>query len=415
MADPDSREPGKDIPAEAEQTAPLTLSDPEPVTPKPESVDEAPRHDDPAQPDEAEPLDRSPEPVESEPVAASSVPPSPRPAPAQPAKRGAGGFFALLLGGVIAAGLGFGLSRYVPEGWPLQPGAANDDEATAQAEEIAALRAQIETLAAAPSTDDLTARLAEAQSQAQAASEAVAALQEKIANLETAPAEGGAASGDVAALREEIASLRSQVESGGSAASNDIQAAAEAAEKRLAEAQAQADALKAEVEATARAATTSAALSRVRAALDSGDAYSAPLDDIAAAGIEIPAVLIEGAQGGIPTLAALEDSFPEAARAALEASLLADMGDTFAGRVSTFVRTQAGARSLAPREGNDPDAILSRAEAAVKRGDLQSALTEIGALPEPGQQAMAGWTAEAQKRIGATDAVATVAAAAEAK
>lgn len=414
MADPDSRDAGKDTPVDAAQetTGPLTLSDPEPVTPKADPVEEAEvvRKDETMAPDEAELSAAAPE-------AAPLPPPTPpRATPTQPAKRGAGGFFALLLGGAIAAGLGFGLARYVPEGWPLA-GAGGDDRDAAQDSQIAALGARLDE-ANAPAGDQvatLAAELAEAQAQARSALDAVAALEERMSGVESAPG-GGAAPADVTALQEEVAALRSQIEGGAASAVNaDIQAAAEAAEARLAEAQAQADALKSEVEATARRATTSASLSRVRAALDSGTGYAAPLDDIAAAGIEIPAVLIDGAQGGIPTIASLETAFPEAARAALDASLLADMGDTFAGRVSTFVRAQAGARSLTPREGTDPDAVLSRAEAAVKAGDLSKALTEIGALPQEGQAAMAGWTAEAQKRIDATDAVAALAAAAEAK
>ena len=82
-------------------------------------------------------------------------------------------------------------------------------------------------------------------------------------------------------------------------------------------------------------------------------------------------------------------AFPTAARAGLEAALRADMGSSWTERATNFLRAQTGARSLDPREGDDPDAILSRAEAAVSAGDLATALTEIAALPEPAQTAMA--------------------------
>jgi len=70
---------------------------------------------------------------------------------------------------------------------------------------------------------------------------------------------------------------------------------------------------------------------------------------------------------------------------------------------------QTGVRSLEPREGNDPDAVLSRAEAAVRAGDLGAALDEITALPDPGQAALADWAATAQTRADALGAMADVA------
>jgi len=63
-----------------------------------------------------------------------------------------------------------------------------------------------------------------------------------------------------------------------------------------------------------------------------------------------------------------------------------------------------GARSVAPREGDDPDAVLSRAEAAVRSGDLDTALTEIAALPDVAQSAIADWQANAETRLEAKSA-----------
>ncbi|NCM97487.1 MAG: hypothetical protein GW948_09390, partial [Rhodobacterales bacterium] len=112
-----------------------------------------------------------------------------------------------------------------------------------------------------------------------------------------------------------------------------------------------------------------------------------------------------------PTLAALQAAFPEAARAALDAALRADMGTSLTQRMTAFLRTQTGARSLTPREGTDPDAVLSRAEAALLGGDLAGAQAEIGALPPEAQAAMADWQALAERRLAATDALAALVAA----
>ncbi|MBV5276525.1 hypothetical protein JZU56_01410, partial [bacterium] len=66
-----------------------------------------------------------------------------------------------------------------------------------------------------------------------------------------------------------------------------------------------------------------------------------------------------------PSAQALQASFPDSARTALEAALRANMGESWSERVGNFLRTQVGVRSLTPRDGPDPDAILSRAEAAL--------------------------------------------------
>lgn len=69
-------------------------------------------------------------------------------------------------------------------------------------------------------------------------------------------------------------------------------------------------------------------------------------------------------------------------------------------------------RSLDPREGTDPDAILSRAEAKLAAGDLSGTLAEITTMPQPAQEAplLEGWRLEAQARL---EALASVAALSE--
>ena len=54
---------------------------------------------------------------------------------------------------------------------------------------------------------------------------------------------------------------------------------------------------------------------------------------------------------------------------------------------------------MAPRDGDDPDAVLSRAEAALQSGDLQAALDTLTALPDVARAELADWTARATHRI----------------
>jgi len=73
------------------------------------------------------------------------------------------------------------------------------------------------------------------------------------------------------------------------------------------------------------------------------------------------------------------------------------------------LQRQLGARSVEPREGNDPDAILSRAEAALINGHLPQALAEIAALPDEAQAEMGNWVTLATIRAAALSAAAALA------
>lgn len=329
---------------------------------------------------------------------------SPATASSGPAERrgsGAGAFFGMVLGGALVFAAGFGVARYMPDVLPALGTAAPVDTTA-----IDARLADIEgRLAAMPAPDTTLAdRVAALESAPQADT---AALEQRLADLESRVAQAGGSGGGVDpaaldALRAEVAALKS-----GGPAEAQADALATEAEARLAEVRDTAEALRAETEAAVAATRRAAALTRLSAALESGAPYGPALDDL---GGDIPPVLADAAQSGLPTLASLQDSFPQAARQALDAAIQADMGAGWTERVGNFLRVQTGARSLEPREGDDPDAILSRAEAAVNAGDLPAALSEIAALPAPAQEAMADWTAAATARVQAAEAIATLAA-----
>ncbi|MGP3696874.1 COG4223 family protein [Rhodobacter sp. NSM] len=430
MSEPESREPGEKKRVD-DAPASQTLSTPEPV--EPTEAGERPPLDSAMSPmtgdvSPAEPADRDRTlPDEAEIMA--EMPPAtdddrreelgPEPAPAPPPPRkpepqrgssGPAGFVLLLVGAIAGAAGGFAYSRHAQPDWPLAD-YGQTEQSAAQQREISDLRAQLAAVpepapapAAGPSAEDLAA----AQDRAAAAEARVAELEQQLAQAgsQSAP------TADTGSLEAEIEALRAQIAEASGSAVSDAQAEAQA---RIAEAQQAADQLKAEAEAQAREATTTAAVAQVHAALNSGSSYGEPLQELSAAGVEVPESLSANAEGGVPTLDTLEDDFPAAAREALEVSRRATMGDSWTSRAQAFLLSEAGVRSLSPREGTDPDAVLSRAEEAVRSGELQAALDEIAALPPEGQEAMSGWTAAARKRIEAIDAVAALAAAAEGK
>lgn len=327
--------------------------------------------------------------------------------PASPRPSGAGAFLGLVLGGVIAAGAGFGLARFMPDLLPLTAGSGLDATVQVQAEELSALREQIAALAERPLVDPaIDSRVAALESAgASGFEERIAALEASVADLMARPAGAGVpadVSAELQALKDQVARLGS-----GGTVPADVTAAADAAEARLKEAEARAAALAQEAEAAAMASRRAAALDRVAAALDSGAPYQSALRDL---GADVPSVLAENAAGGLPTVAELADGFPDPAREALEAALRANMGESWTERVSNFLRSQTGLRSLSPREGNDPDAVLSRAEAALQAGDVATAIKELEAMPEAGKPALADWLVQAQVRVEAEAAFAALAA-----
>jgi hypothetical protein len=419
-------------PAVDAEAAPQTVAEPaEPPVSDP----------DPALAEAADPSpsDPAPDAEPEQPKAADPLPePAPEPEPKQstapvpPPAKGGSGFFALLMGGVAAAALGFALARYVvPEGWPTPGSSPLQAQITAQSGEIESLKTQLASLQAAPTDDPLApvqAEIAElrdlaqsALAQAEAAQSAVAnlpapteavaqedmgpalaALEARLAALETRPApEGGADPEALAAVAAEITALQTEMEAQKAAAAaataqmeQEIAAAAEAA-KLAAEQEAQSLRLKASV-------------AQIEAAVESGAAFAEPLAVLADGGAEIPALLTETAETGVSSIQALSEAFGDPARAALAVSLRNDMGEGMVDRLGAFLRSQTGARSLEPRAGDDPDAILSRAEAAIRAGDMAQSLAELATLPEPAQAEMAGWVAQVEHRIAVQAAVASL-------
>lgn len=368
---------------------------------------------------------------------ALAEPPAETASPAPARRRGGGAFLGTVLGGILAAGAGFGLARMVPGGWPIQDSSALEAQIKTQADSLAAMTAQLADLAARP-VQDASAEIAALKAELQASiadspavidpapmiakateefQAAIAALDSRLTEIETRPvgAGGAASSAAIAAYDRQLQDLRAQIaaQSGqGSDVAAQIEAVAAEAKAQLAAAAQEAERLKTEAESAARAATTDAALGRIRAALEAGGPFTGPVSDLTASGVEIPADVADFAVTGVPTLMDLQRSFPALARDALTAALRAQTPTGWGDRITAFLRTQTGARSLSPREGSDPDAILSRAEARLAEGDLTATLAELGTLPDAAKEVLAPWIAEAEGRQKAIAAVSVLSAAA---
>ncbi len=322
---------------------------------------------------------------EKAPVAATPVPQQ---------HKSSGGFFPTVLGGLVAGAIGYGIA--------LLTGASTDadvaDQLAAQSAAIADLRAEVAAIRPADlsSVEETQATLAGNIDRLQTEiTGRIDALDLRIGELESLPVGDGTISDRaIAAYEADLQALRAEMaEMTGSARA------------QLDDARAEAAAIEENAAAAARAAAGRAALARIQTSLDNGEPLGAALGDLEAAiGGPAPDGLL-AAQDGVPTLAALQDGFSVVASAALAAARSAGVAGEATSGFGAFLKNQFEVRSTTPQEGNSTDAILSRAEAALKAGRLSDTLAEIAALPEEARIEMTDWLGQAETRAGAITAV----------
>ncbi|MEL7178214.1 MAG: hypothetical protein AAFN63_00125 [Pseudomonadota bacterium] len=311
----------------------------------------------------------------------SETPKTPEPPKAAEPTKGAG-FFPLALGGLLAGVIGFALASLTTPA---------DD--TTLVDQLAAQSAQIDVLeqrlAAIPEVDlsGLEAAQADLKAQLSDLTTRVAVLEERPIGAVISNEAGDGVVAEMDALRAQIAEMTN------------------AAQTELAEARAQAASIEENAAAAARNAAARAALARVQTALESGAPIGAALGDLEdALGESAPDALI-AVQDGVPTLASLQDAFPDVARAALATARSEGVSGEETTGFGAFMRNQFDVRSTTPQEGDSADAVLSRAEAAVRTGRLSDALAEISALPEVARGEMSEWLGLAETRANAIAAV----------
>ena len=330
--------------------------------------------------------------------------------PPAEARRGRG-LIGGILGGVLAAGAGFGVAQYVPNGWPLADVAALQAQIAAQEAAVATLNNKVSELTAvSQSQSELADRVSALEESAKSAPVApdLAQIEDRISKTEqdltavlALPASDGVSPAQLMQITGEIAALRQQVLEVRNAGGADQTGAAQALVAQVEDATKQ---MKDEARQMVLDVRKTAAVARLQSAIDLGGAFETALPALG----NVPAVLSDSAAQGVPTLASLQASFPAVARAALESALQADMGESWSERVVNFLKAQTGARSLEPRDGADPDAILSRAEAALAAGDVASALNSLSELPDAAKAPIADWVSDAQRRQAVVDAVAAL-------
>jgi len=322
-----------------------------------------------------------------------------------------GGFLARLVGGVLGAVAGVAATLYF---MPTEGGdtAGADAAIAALSTRVAELEAQVSKVSALEAQlAGLSTRIEEigksldglAPARIDELDAALAAVANRVAGLE-------AEMSRIEALARQAAERPATAPSGqdgtqaAAAAAKEVEALVAKAEERLRRVEARAAELEEAARDAADRAARRAAIERIGVAVEAGGRFEEALRELEALGVEVPPALAEAGAEGVPTLLELQRRFPEAARRALREARKAEAGEGLGERVVGFLKAEVGVRSITPREGSDPDAVLSRAEAAVAEGRLADALAEIAALPDPARAALADWEDAARRRLEAVAA-----------
>ena len=324
-----------------------------------------------------------------------------------------GGTGAMILGGVIAAALGFGAAIYLEQGSAIFPQSKANEAFRAEAgEQLASLQGSVSNIEAqvkmnSDKVGSLTSELSQGpdlkamETSLAALTGSVATLDEKLANLDarfsnlTQDTVSAALSQDVVdAYQKELADLQASLKS-----------QREQVEAMVATAQAK----EAEVAEISQNTLTRAALTRVDTALQSGRPFAAALSEYEAViGEAAPVELSQFAQDGLTPVSELTESYVDHARAALAAARASEGSGGAGSGIGNFLKTQLQARSVTPKDGDDADAVLSRAEAALKDGRLSDTLAELDTLPEASKAEMSPWMEAAKARQDALNTIETL-------
>lgn len=297
--------------------------------------------------------------------------------------------------------------------------------------DLAALRNTVESAATRLSTLEERLSARGSGSDDQVTDGALSALQDRLAGVEQRlDATGSNEAPDLSAIESRLAELESGIgslrESAGDAGQlnrhldplktqvSDLASTVETLSGRIDSALGNRDP---ETErALARAAATAVALSGLSRQVDNGRAYGdelAALRPLVSKDADLDA-LAAHADSGLPTSEQLAHQFGEASDAILTAgSQDAESGGIVA-RLASSARSLVRIRPAGPVEGDSRAAIVSRIDAALRAGDLETARAEWQALDDDARTAAGDWGEVLQARLDAEAEIAKLSTAASA-
>ncbi|MER8902974.1 phage tail protein [Mesorhizobium sp. M0772] len=336
-----------------------------------------------------------------------------QPMAAQPKRTS--GIAAGIIGGVIALAAAGGLQFAGMLGAPGSgAGTVSLDgvngEIASLKREIADLREASGNSAATAKVDGLSSALDQVKADVASLKSAVekggagdnaglAALGDKVKQIETAVAALGQASGaapvDLAPLNERLAGLDALVKSAGEAAKTQ--------EGKIAALEQSVTQLAGKVDAQASQPKIAMAIaaSALKAALDRGAPFAAELETFAAISPDAPqiAALRPYAEKGVPTRTEIAGEADAAANAMVAAATPVDENAGFFQNLLSSAESLVKVRPIGAVEGAGAPETVARIEVAVNQGDYAKALSEYAMLPDPVKAAGADFAGKLKARI----------------
>lgn len=368
--------------------------------------DPEPEADLPQETPPAEPIAGDPVAV-TDPVIPLDPPPETEPEPSPPVTAPVvirrSSFLAPLVGGALAAVGGFALAHFDVIG--LRPTDASAELTTlgTQLGELQTRMTSLETLAGdVAAISDRVAQLEAAPAPPVPDLTRLDTLDDRLAAIEAIPPDGDASA---AAVTAKLADLERRLATLPQGDSPELQQELNAALARLDDAEAAATARAEEAAGATAAAERIRALDALADKLSAGQPFGPELKVL-----EDPALhqaLAPLAETGVPTLAQLQETYPDAAREALRIARETSASDGWGDRFLDFFAAQTEARPLTPLPGDTPEAILSRADLALAEGRVADAVAELDLLDPAIKPAVDPWLEKARAHISAAAAVQT--------
>ncbi|MGE5539680.1 MAG: COG4223 family protein [Gemmatimonas sp.] len=236
-------------------------------------------------------------------------------------------------------------------------------------------------------------------------------LSSRIADLErrlaatppSEPAPSSAADAQIAQLEARVATLETSVATERARADRAEQAARAAADR---------------LNQMTRAAT---AVARLRTSLERGQPFDREYDDVYAILAGNPAAvgrlqaLRAWAESGIPTRAELREALDSQGSDIVRAALLENGGNwwqAIVARLKSLVIVRPTPDTDVPEAGapggDKPAAVVARAEAKVRDGDVSGAISEMTTLTGGAADVALAWVAAARARVSADDTIAAI-------
>jgi len=269
---------------------------------------------------------------------------------------------------------------------------------------------RVDELAAA--FEQVKTQLAAATSGNAVSPEATQALDDRLKAIESAVAAAQSAGPgtpvDLGPLQEQIGGLDSavaEIKASGEAATVAASDKIAALEAKIAELTG-----KVAEQAEQPNAALAIAASALKATIDRGDPFMTEIETYASIAPQSPeiAALRGMAASGVPSRTAIADAFPAAANAMIAAAKAEDPNAGLLDRLMSSAQSLVQMRPVGMVEGEGAPAVVARMEVALHKGDYAAAVAEFDKLPDAAKAAGAEFIATVKARQAADGLVETI-------